>query len=113
SKSSLRYLQNMRKIQFLILTLCVLLPTVVAQNKLLTIDDIFSADSARQVRFGGTPVAVQWAGDGKSFRQMVNGRLMRVDALTGQAVPYFDSGLLAAALVRAGVRNEEALRIAN
>lgn len=84
-----------------------------AQNKLLTLDDIFSPDSAKRVRFGGMPFAVQWAPDGKSFKQMVNGRLMRVDASTGQAVPYFDSGSLSAALQRAGVKTDETMSLAN
>ncbi|HVF47007.1 MAG TPA: hypothetical protein VNA17_05515, partial [Pyrinomonadaceae bacterium] len=61
-----------------------------AQDKLLTLDDIFHPDASKRVRFAGTPVAVRWAADGRSFRQMVNGRMMRVDALTGRAVPYLD-----------------------
>ena len=69
--------------------------------------------SAPAPYFGGMPFSVQWAPDGKSFKQMVNGRLMRVDASTGQAVPYFDSGSLSAALQRAGVKTDEAMSVAN
>lgn len=96
-----------------ILVVFVLVSTGLAQDKLLTLDDIFSPDPARRVRFGGTPVAVLWAGDGKSFKQVVNGRLMRVDAVTGQAVPYFDSASLSAALQRNGVKAEDATAMAN
>ena len=103
----------MKKLQFLAIALFALSSVVVAQDKLLTIDDVFSPDSSRRVRFGGTPVAVQWAGDGKSFKQVVNGRLMRVDAVTGQAVPYFDSAQLSAALQRNGVKAEDATAMAN
>jgi len=103
----------MKKLQFLVIALFALASVVVAQDKLLTLDDIFSPDPARRVRFGGTPVAVQWAGDGKSFKQVVNGRLMRVDAVTGQAVPYFDSASLSAALQRNGVKAEDAAAMAN
>ncbi len=103
----------MKKLQFLVIALFALSSVVVAQDKLLTLDDIFSPDAARRVRFGGTPVAVQWAGDGKSFKQLVNGRLMRVDAVTGQAVPYFDSASLSAALQRNGVKAEDATAMAN
>ncbi|MFZ1702131.1 MAG: S9 family peptidase [Pyrinomonadaceae bacterium] len=85
----------------------------VAQDNLLTLDDIFSPDPARRVRFAGTPVNVQWAPDGKSFKQVVNGRLMRVDAVTGQAVPFFDSDSLSAALQRAGLKPDEAKTLAN
>lgn len=103
----------MRKFYFLTIVLFALSSFVVAQDKLLTLDDIFSPDPARRVRFGGTPVAVQWAGDGKSFKQVINGRLMRVDAVTGQAVPYFDSSSLSAALQRNGVKAEDATSMAN
>jgi dipeptidyl-peptidase-4 len=103
----------MKKLQFLAIALFALSSVVVAQDKLLTLDDIFSPDSSRRVRFGGTPVAVQWSPDGKSFKQPINGRLMRVDAVTGQAVPYFDSGMFAAALQRAGIAADQATAISN
>ena len=103
----------MKRLQFLAIALFAFASFVVAQDKLLTIDDIFSPDPAKRVRFGGTPVAVQWAADGKSFKQVVNGRLMRVDAVSGQAVPYFDSAQLAAALQRNGVKAEDAAAMAN
>ena len=84
-----------------------------AQDKLLTLDDIYSPDPARRVRFGGTPSSVQWTKDGSSFRQVVGGRLMRVDAVTGNATPYLDSGRLVAALTRAGIKLDDATAIAN
>jgi dipeptidyl-peptidase-4 len=84
-----------------------------AQNKLLTLNDIFSPDAKVRIPFNGRPVNVVWAPDGVSFKQTVNGRLMRVDARTGGAVPYYDSGSLAAALVRNGVTQEDANNIAN
>ena len=84
-----------------------------AQDKLLTLEDIFHPDPSKRVRFAGTPVGVRWAADGRSFRQMVNGRMMRVDAVTGRAVPYLDSGRLAAALQRSGMRSDEATAMAN
>ena len=91
-----------------------------AQDRLLTLDDIFSPDLAKRVRFGGTPVAVQWAADGRSFKQVIGGRLMRVDAMTARAEPYLDSGsrsvtlLVMAglqfwALQRFGVKTDEAM----
>ena len=80
-----------------------------AQDRLLTLDDIFSPDLAKRVRFGGTPVAVQWAADGRSFKQVIGGRLMRVDAMTARAEPYLDSGSRSAALQRFGVKTDEAM----
>jgi dipeptidyl-peptidase-4 len=103
----------MKKLQFLLIAIVAFSSTGFAQDKLLTLDDIFHPDALKRVRFGGTPVSVQWAADGRSFKQMVVGRLMRVDAMTGQAMPYFETKPLAAALMRAGVRAELAEGIAN
>lgn len=103
----------MKKIQWLVVVILAFSSVAFAQDKLLTLDDIFNPDPAKRVKFGGTPVFAQWSPDGKSFKQMVNGKLMRVDAISGQAVPYFDSGSLTAALIRIGVKNEEAGTLAN
>jgi dipeptidyl-peptidase-4 len=84
-----------------------------AQNKLLTLDDIFSPDPKVRVAFGGRPVQTVWGRSGLSFKQVVNGRLMSVDAKTGDAVPYYDSVSLANALMRNGVKAEEANSVAN
>jgi dipeptidyl aminopeptidase/acylaminoacyl peptidase len=103
----------MKKIIKVLLVLAVLSIAAIAQDKLLTLDEIFNPDAKVRVRFGGTPVHVQWAADGRSFRQVIGGKLMRVDAVTGQAVPYFESEGLAAALQRNGVIPEVAAAIAN
>ncbi|MFN0279102.1 MAG: S9 family peptidase [Pyrinomonadaceae bacterium] len=103
----------MKKIQWLIVALITFSSLAFAQDKLLTLDDIFSPDTKVRVRFGGMPTFVTWAADGKSFRQVVNGKLMRVDAMNGQAVPYYDSTSLADALTRVGVKAEEANSLAN
>ena len=105
--------EYMKKIQRLVVALFVFSSVAFAQDKLLTLDDIYSPDPARRVRFSGTPTFVQWAKDGRSFKQVINGRLMRVDAVTGNAVPYLDSGRLAAALSRAGVKLDDATAMAN
>ncbi|MFL6467440.1 MAG: S9 family peptidase [Pyrinomonadaceae bacterium] len=81
-----------------LIVLFALSSSVFAQDKLLTLDDIFSPDSSKRVAFGGRPANVSWASDGKSFKETRNGRLMRVDALTGTAVAYYDSEKLASAL---------------
>ncbi len=103
----------MKKIHLLFVVLLTFSSLAFAQDKLLTLDDIFSPDTKVRVRFGGMPTFVQWAADGKSFKQVVNGKLMRVDAMTGQAAPYFDSVSLANALMRVGVKAEEANTLAN
>jgi hypothetical protein len=78
----------MRKLLTFHLIIFALSTLAAAQDKLLTLDEIFSPDAKVRVRFGGMPVFVQWAPDGRSFRQVIGGRLMRVDAASGQAVPY-------------------------
>ncbi|MFM9904825.1 MAG: DPP IV N-terminal domain-containing protein [Pyrinomonadaceae bacterium] len=103
----------MKKIQRLVVALFVFSSVGFAQDKLLTLDDIFSPDPQKRVRFGGTPTQAQWAKDGKSFKQVINGRLMRVDAATGNTTPYLDSGRLITALTRAGIKLDDATAIAN
>ena len=103
----------MKKIQWLVVVVIAFSAGVFAQNRLLTLDDIFSPDASKRVKFNGNPMTVQWTRDGRGFRQVVNGRLMRVDAMTGQATPYLDSGRLAAALARAGVKTDEANAMSN
>jgi dipeptidyl-peptidase-4 len=103
----------MKKLYSIAIVVFACASATLAQQKLLTLDDIFSPDPKVRVAFNGRPVNVVWAADGLSFKQTVNGRLMRVDAKTGEAVPYYDSGSLSAALVRNGVKQADADGIAN
>ena len=103
----------MKSIFSLAALLFLLVSPSLAQDKLLTLDDIFSPDPKVRVRLAGTPVFVQWAPDGRSFRQVAGGRLMRVDPVTGEALPYYDSGSMVAALMRLGIRQPDATVIAN
>ncbi|MEO7673962.1 MAG: S9 family peptidase, partial [Pyrinomonadaceae bacterium] len=103
----------MKKLHWLLIAFVAFTSLTFAQDKLLTLDEIFSPDPKVRVRFGGTPVFVQWAADGRSFKQMIGGRMMRVDAISGEAVPYFNSGSLSAALQRAGLTTDDANALAN
>ncbi|MDI1242974.1 MAG: S9 family peptidase [bacterium] len=104
----------MRKISFVALVFAALVTAVHSQEKLLTIDDIFSPDPAVRVPFGGTTVRISWTADGRSFRQLQNGRLVRVNAETGQATPFYDDKRFAAALVTVAKMTEaDANRMAN
>lgn len=103
----------MKKVHWIAVALFTLSTFSFAQNKLLTLDDIFSPDPAKRVRFSGALAQPVWSADGRSFREMRNGRLMRVDAVTGSATPYLDSGKLAAALSRSGMSIEDANAAAN
>ena len=89
-----------------------------AQNKLLTIDDIF--DPVKKVNFNGTTPTVRWLKDGNHYlitneasRREVP-RLQKVDAATGQAVPFFDAAKMQAAFAALpGVTAEDARQLAN
>ncbi|HEX8722547.1 MAG TPA: S9 family peptidase [Pyrinomonadaceae bacterium] len=86
-----------------------------AQDKLLTIEDIF--DPAKRVNFSGTSANVEWLADGTHYLQArrQNGAttLLRVDARTGEAAPFFDAARMEAALSKVqGVTAEQARRLA-
>ncbi len=72
-----------------------------AQQKLLTIEDIF--DPAKRVNFNGTTPTIRWLKDGNHYlltneasRRDVP-RLQKVNAATGEATPFFDAAKMQAA----------------
>src|SRR6185369_4854977 len=89
-----------------------------AQNKQLTIDDIF--DPVKRVNFNGSTPTIRWLKDGKHYlltnensRGDVS-RLQKVDAATGEAVPFFDAAKMQAAFAALpGVSAENARQLAN
>jgi hypothetical protein len=103
----------MKQIKFVSLAILMFASAAFAQNKLLTIDDIFSLDPKVRVNFSGTPGRFAWSADGKSFRSVRNGSLVRVDPLTGETTPYYDSAKFQSALEQAGISPTDATRIAN
>src|SRR6185503_5446701 len=76
-------------------------------------DDIFSLDSKVRVSFSGSPTRLTWARDGRSFRQMKSGKLVRVDAVTGESRDFFDARKLQTELERQGIAPAEAATLAN
>jgi len=106
-------------------TLCIALAVlfsfssfVAAQQKLLTIDDIF--DPVKKVNFGGTSPTIRWLKDGKHYL-LTNDpskrdvpRLQKIDATTGEAGPFFDAAKMQAAFAALpGIRVEDAKQLAN
>jgi dipeptidyl-peptidase-4 len=91
---------------------------LLAQQKLLTIDDIF--DPAKRVNFNGTVPNIRWLKDGTHYllsndasRKDVP-RLQRVDAVTGEAVPFMDAAKMEAAFAAIpGISAKDAKQIAN
>ena len=89
-----------------------------AQNKLLTIDDIF--DPVKRVNFNGSTPTIRWLKDGNHYlltneasRHDVP-RLQKVNAATGEAVPFFDAAKMQAAFAALpGVSAQDARQLAN
>ncbi len=100
----------MRRIQapifWAIFLLLSALPAV-AQDKLLTLDDLY--DPAKRVNFNGSPPAgLSWIDD-QHYLQ----RGKKVNALTGQSEPYYDVAKMEAALAKLPAMNaEDAKRLA-
>lgn len=88
-----------------------------AQQKLLTIDDIF--DPAKRVNFNGTTPTIRWLKDGNHYlltneasRRDVP-RLQKVNAATGEATPFFDAAKMQAAFAALpGVSASDASQLA-
>lgn len=100
---------------FLVLAFC---PPAPAQDKLLTIDDIF--DPAKKVNFSGTTPNIRWLKDGSHYllandpsKQNVP-RLQKVNALTGEATAFHDAAKMEAAFVAlGGLSSQDAKQLAN
>lgn len=85
-----------------------------AQQKMLTIDSIYDPKVA--VKFSGTPArGLMWLKDGTHYLQFkhategAEGQLFRVDAASGEAVPFYDADKMQAALEKhPGIKADEA-----
>ncbi|MEP6719557.1 MAG: S9 family peptidase [bacterium] len=108
-----------RSLVFLFFAL-VLFPTSLAQSqqKLLTIDDIF--DPAKRVNFSGTVPSIRWLKDGTHYLLANDAskkdvpRLQKVDAVTGQAVPFLDATKMESAFAAIpGISAPDAKQLAN
>ena len=89
-----------------------------AQQKLLTIDDIF--DPAKRVNFSGSVPNIRWLKDGAHYLQSNDPaktnlpRIQKVDASTGEAVPFFDAARMQAAFTSvAGLSSQQARQLSS
>jgi dipeptidyl-peptidase-4 len=103
----------MKKIGLLPIAILLFASIAAAQDKLLTIDDIFSTDAKVRVSFSGSTTRLQWSADGKSFRQVQNGGLVRVNPVTGSSTAYYDAPRFRTAFERVGLGIADALSISN
>jgi hypothetical protein len=89
-----------------------------SQQKLLTVDEIF--DPGKRVNFNGTTPNIRWLKDGNHYlltneasRRDVP-RLQKVNAATGEAVPFFDAAKMQAAFAALpGISADSARQLAN
>jgi dipeptidyl-peptidase-4 len=99
-----------------------------AQQKLLTLDEIYAPAFAQRVDFSGSPPNPRWLKDGDHYLLGGSGRggrgsgtnaaarsgLMRVDARTGDAAPFIDAAKMQAALAALpGMSADDARRLSN
>ncbi|HVS81565.1 MAG TPA: S9 family peptidase [Pyrinomonadaceae bacterium] len=99
--------------------LLILAPVARAQEKLLTIDDIFDPSPAKRVNFNGTPSNPRWLKDGVNYivaskDRNAFPRLLKVNAVTGESQPFYDAVKMEAAFAAlSGIGKEAAHRLAN
>ena len=90
---------------------------VLAQEKQLTIDDIF--DPAKRVNFSGTPANPRWLKDGIHYivvskDRTASPRLLKVNAITGKSEPFYNAARMEAAFdALSGIGKDVAKRLAN
>jgi hypothetical protein len=96
-----------------------LVPSTRAQDKQLTIDDIFDPAPAKRVNFNGTPSVPRWLKDGTHYivsskDRNAFPRLLKVNAVTGESAPFYDGARMEAAFAALpGISKEAAHRLAN
>jgi dipeptidyl-peptidase-4 len=98
-------LKHCRALATLALLLVLAPAAALAQDKLLTIDDIF--DPAKRVNFSGTPPTdLRWLKDGEHYLQTRRdpatrtSQILRVNARSGRSEPFFNSDRMEAALAK-------------
>jgi dipeptidyl-peptidase 4 len=106
-----------RSYAFLVLVFALFQAAAVAQDKQLTIDDIF--DPVKRVNFSGTPSNPRWLNDGLHYivaskDRNASPRLLKVNAITGKAEPFYDAAKMEAAFAALPAFSKEvAHRLAN
>ena len=109
-----------------ILTVCA---PLLAQQKMLTLDEIYSTDSKVRINFNGNPpTGLRWMKDGVHYlwtkrppgseRQQgmatPQGQLILVNAMTGEEQPFFDASKMETAFSSLpGISTEQAKQIAH
>ena len=110
-------MKNPKIIVLAIVGLLVFSGSILAQEKQLTIDDIF--DPEKRVNFSGTPSNPRWLKDGVHYivaskERNASPRLLKVNAVTGKSEPFYNAAKMEAAFdALSGISKETAKRLAN
>ena len=89
----------MKKLTWLFTALFVFSALVQAQEKLLSIDDIY--DPANRVAFSGKPLQIRgWTKDGTAYQQFNGGQMVGVNALSGKPTELYDTKKFVSALTQ-------------
>src|SRR5215204_5062535 len=114
----MRLMNRLLALLFTCLLLTVSIICAQAQNKLLTVEEIF--DPSKRVNFNGTTPTIRWLKDGKHYLLTNDAskrdvpRLQKVDATTGEAVSFFDAAKMQTAFgALPGVSAQDARQLAN
>ena len=106
----------MKKFRLLLVAILAFATFASAQNKMLTIDSIYGTQPGQRVAFSGQLMPLQWNEDG-SLRQIKYGDsgvdMFRFNAVTGEAVPFYDKSKFEAAIVLLGIEENSARQIVN
>ncbi len=109
-------MKNLRRLILLVLTGLLVAPSVVAQTRELTLDDLY--DPVKRLNFNGEPpLGLVWIDQQSYLQRKVDPQTrqvqyLRVEARTGAASPLFDVARMAKAFARLpGVSAAEAERI--
>lgn len=106
-------ISSVRKSWLVSVLLLALHGSAFAQQRLLTIDDIY--DPVTRVSFGGTvPSGLEWIDDARLVwpRRGADGvTWLAVDAVTGSEQPLFDAAKMQAGLEKLGVVHDDAVRV--
>ena len=102
---------------FVLILMLVEASSVLSQNKLLTVEDIYHP--VKKVNFNGYIPNTRWLKDGKHYilsneatRTDVP-RLQKVNAVTGEKTPFLDTAKMQAAFIAIGVSADDAKQLAN
>src|SRR2546430_13808169 len=116
-KQEIPILKNRRRFIAIVLLLAFAALPALAQQKLLTIDDIF--DPAKRVNFSGNASSPRWLKDGVHYIVVSKDRnafprLLKVNAVTGKSESFYNAAKMEAAFdALSGISKETARRLAN